>query len=178
MKKTELWFLAQAWVKSNHVLIWCIAAPYYKYMTCDFQDLEHEAMLTAYQVMSGLLRKNKKLLLMSRYYRVVFRTRCIKLTTGMIVANCDIEQLSVPDQAQKQQELDEEVIQDALQVLTNRQRQISQWILSQPKPVSTSMVAKKYGVQRRTIQAVLSNAIDRIKKYGHQPIRETITTAS
>jgi len=179
MKKTEIWFLAQTWVKSNHVLVWCIAAPYYRYMPCDPSDLEHEAILTAYQVMSGLIRKDKKLLLMSRYYRVVFRSRCIKMTTGVIVTNCDISQMPAPDQEQKQQKLDEEVIQEALQVLTNRQRQISQWILSQPTPVSTSVVAEKYGVQRRTIQAILSKAIERIiENYGHQPIREAITTAS
>lgn len=177
MKKTELWFLAQTWVKSNHVLIWCIAAPYYKNMSCDEQDLENEALLTAYQVMSGLMRNNKKLLLMSKYYRVVFRTRCIKMTTGVVVTNCDIDQMPVLDQG-KQQEPDQEVIREALQVLTNRQRQISQWILSQPKPVSISTVAKKFGVQGRTIRAILNNAIDRIKEYGHQPIREAITTAS
>jgi len=176
MKKTELWFLAQTWVKSNHVLIWCIAAPYFKYMPCDLQDLENEALLTAYQVMSGLMHNDKKISLMNRYYRVVFRTRCIKLTTGMIVTNCDIDQMPAPDQEQKQQELDQEVIQEALQVLTNRQRQISQWILSQPRPVSTRMVAKKYGVQRRTIQAIVSNAIDRI--YGHQRVQQAIQTAA
>lgn len=179
--ENDLWFLAQTWVNSNHVLIWCIAAPYYKYMPCDSNDLKHEAILTAYQVMSGLMHHDKKLSLMNKYYRVVWRTRCIKITTGVMVTNCDINQMPAPasDQKQKQQELDEDVIQEALQVLTYRQRQISQWILSQPKPVSISMVAKKYGVQRRTIQAVLSNAIERIiENYGHQTLREAITITS
>lgn len=175
--KADIWCLAQTWVKSNHVLIRCIAAPYYRYIPGDLQDLEAEALLTAYQVLENLLAKNKPVMLVNRHFRIVFRTRCMSLATGVITTKFDLSQIPGPYQEQ-QQKLDQEVIQETLQVLTNRQRQISQWILSQPKPVSTSMVAKKYGVQRRTIQAVLSNAIDRIKKYGHQPIREAVTAAS
>ncbi len=174
--QADLWFLAQTWVKSNYVLVWCIAAPYYRYMPCDSSDLEHEAILTAYQVMSGLMRKDKKISLMSRYYRVVFRSRCMSLATGVIVTRFDLDRIPGPEQ-EKQQELDEELIHEALRVLTNRQRQISQWILSQPTPVSTSMVAAKYGVQRRTIQAILSNAIDRLKN-GNQRLCPAIQTVA
>ena len=163
MKNTELWFLAQTWVKSNQVLIRCIATPYYPFMFCDSHDLEHEALLTAYQVMHGLVFKDKKLSLMSKYYRVVFRSRCIKLAHGVpIKSGINIDQIGVDSKDPAHPELDESLIKESLQVLTSRQRQVSCWILKQEKPVSILNVAENYKVRRRTIQAVLSNAINRL----------------
>jgi len=165
MENTELWFLAQTWVKSNQVLIRCIATPYYQFMPCDSLDLEHEALLTAFQVMHGLIHKDKKLSLMNKYYRVVFRSRCIKLAHGVpINASLNIDQIASEPKKQSHPYLDEERIQEALQGLTSRQRQISDWILRQDKPVTIAMVAKRYEVQKRTIQAVLSNAIKRLNR--------------
>jgi len=169
MENTELWFLAQTWVRNNKVLIRCIAAPYYKFMPCDAHDMEHEALLSAFQVMNGLICKNKDLSLMSKYYRVVFRSRCIKLAHGVpIKPNFNLDQIVIEAKDPAHPELDETKIQEALQGLTNRQRQISNWILTQDKPVTISMVAQKYEVQRRTIQAVISNAINRLN--GNQRI--------
>lgn len=174
MKKKELWFLAQTWVKSNHVLIHCIAAPYYPFMpydSLDSLDLEHEALLAAYQVMHELILENKKLSLMNKYYRVVFRSRCIELAQGVpIKTGVNIEQIGIDFKNPAapghpmQDDLDDFLIKEALQVLTNRQRQVSCWILKQEKPVSTSNVAKNYNVRRRTIQALLSNAIKRLNR--------------
>ena len=173
LNKEKLWFLAQAWVKSNQVLIRCIATPYYKFMPCDSNDMEHEALLTAYQVMHRLILEDKKLSLMSKYYRVVFRSRCIKLAHGVpIKADINIEQIGIDTKNPVHSELDESLIKEAMQILTNRQRQVSSWILKQEKPVSISMVAKKYNVQRRTIQAVISNAIKRLN--GNQRICQAI----
>jgi len=136
------------------------------YDSLDSLDLEHEALLAAYQVMHELILKNKKLSLMNKYYRVVFRSRCIKLAHGVpIKTEINIEQIGIDfkDPADHP-ELDDSLINEALQVLTNRQRQVSCWILKQEKPVSTSNVAKNYNVRRRTIQAVLSNAIKRLNR--------------
>jgi DNA-directed RNA polymerase specialized sigma24 family protein len=177
MSQTELWYLAQVWVKSNRVLIWCIAGPYFRYMSCEVHDLESEALLTAHQVLTLLCRKSKSLSHMNRYYRVVFRTRCISLTTGLQVKEYEIEDApAVDEQSTQQEELDETVINESLQVLTNRQRQISEWILAQPTPVSTATVGKKFGIGSRTVRVILNNAIRRIEHYGYQPICESVAT--
>jgi DNA-binding CsgD family transcriptional regulator len=148
-------------------------------MSCEVHDLESEALLTAYQVLTLLSRKRKKLSQMNRYFRVVFRTRCISLTTGLLVTGYEIEQAPAREVNLDQQgELDESVIREALHVLTNRQRQISEWILSQPTPVSTTTVGKRFGIGSRTVRAILNNAIRRIEEYGYQPVRETIATAA
>lgn len=179
MSQTEVWHLAQTWVKSNRVLIWYIAAPYYKYMPCNSKDLDGEALLTAYNVLSILIRKRKKLSSMSRYYQTVFRTQCIRLTSCVETLSYDIDQVPVTVSGSDQQEvLDEEVIQGALQVLTNRQRQISQWILSQPAPVNTATVGKQFGIRSRTVRSIVNNAIKRIENYEYQPVREKFAATS
>ena len=179
MSQTELWYLAQVWVKSNRVLIRCIAGPYFRYMSCEMHDLEGEALLAAHQVLVLLCRKQKSLSHMNRYYRVVFRTRCISLATGLQATEYEIEQVPAVDvQSDQQEELDETVISEALEVLTKRQRQISEWILSQPTPVSTTTVGKRFGIRSRTVRTILNNAIKRIEHYGYQPVCEDIATAA
>ena len=179
MNQTELWHLSQAWVKSNQVLIRCIASPYYRHMSCEKHDLENEALLTAYQVLTQLSMREKDLSLMNKYYRIVFRTQCIRMTAGIKTADCDLDQLSLPGkELNNQEDLDQNVIQAALQVLTHRQRQISEWILSQPTPVTTTTIGQKFGIQSRTVRAILSNAIQRIENYGYCPVREELAPAN
>lgn len=172
MNQSELWCLAQAWVKSNPVLISHIAAPYRKHMNCHIQDLTSEALLTSYQVLHALSHDGQDLSLMSRYFRVVFRTQCIKMTTRVNVVDYQIEKISAP--IQRTEKLNQEVIKEILQTLTHRQRQISEWILSQPTPVSTSIVGQKFGINDRTVRVIINNAIKRIENYGHQSIRKTV----
>ena len=64
-----------------------LAAPYYRYMSSDSPDLAGEAQLAVYQVSSVLIDQNKDLSLASRYFRIVFRTRCIQLAAGVALAN-------------------------------------------------------------------------------------------
>lgn len=178
---TAKWQLAQTWVKSNHVLVWCIAGPYYRYMSSEAHDLESEALLTAYQVLTLLRRRGKSLELMSRYYRVAFRTRCIELATGVKVTDCDINQIpSRPAETLlwKQDELNPETIQSALRVLTNRQRQISEWILAQPTPINTATAGKQFGIQARAVRSIIKNAIRRIEDYGHTTVQQAISAAA
>lgn len=173
MSHNELWHLGLTWVKSNRVLILCIAAPYHKHMQCNSQDLESEALLVAFQILSSLIHKQKDLSLMSKYFRVVFRSHCIKMTIGVSIADSDLDRVSI-DQVQKPQNLDQEIINEALQALTERQRQISQWILEQPTPVSTRTVGHKFGINDRTVRTIINNAIKRLEIYGHQTIRKTV----
>lgn len=172
----KIWPLAQSWVHSNRVLIWCIAAPYYRYMSCDSYDLAGEALLAVYQVISVLIDQNKDLSFTSKYFRIVFRTRCIQMAAGVALAN--EQQATAAIQKEQSQDLnepfdlDESVIAEALSALTDRQRLVSQWILSQPNPVSFKTIANHFGIHVQSVRRILSNTIRRIEGYGHQRICE------
>jgi hypothetical protein len=177
-EKKIIWPLVQSWVGSNRVLIWCIAAPYYRYMPCDSYDLAGEAMLSAFQVISVLTDQNKDLSLTSKYFRIVFRTRCIQMAAGVAIANEQQVTVAIPKkQSQDLNEhfdLDESVITEALSALTDRQRLISLWILSQPTPVSFHTIANHFGIHIQSVRRILSNTIRRIEVYGHQRICEDL----
>ena len=143
-------------------------------MSCDSHDLAGEAQLAVYQVISVLIDKNKDLSFTSKYFRIVFRNRCIQMAAGVALAN--EQQATVAIQKEQSPELDEpsdldaSVITEALSVLTDRQRLVSQWILSQPKPVSFYTIANHFGIHIQSIRRILSNSIRRIEGYGHQRI--------
>ncbi len=176
--KQNIWPLAQSWVSSNRGLIWCIAAPYYRYMSCDSRDLAGEAQLAVYQVISVLIDQNKDLSLTSKYFRIVFRTRCIQMAAGVALAN--EQQATVAIQTEhslklnESSELDDSVIAEALSTLTGRQKLVSLWILSQPRPVSFCTIANHFGIQIQSVRRILSNTIKRIERYGNQRICEDL----
>ena len=174
--KHNIWPLAQSWVHSNRVLIWCIAAPYYRYMSCDSSDLAGEAQLAVYQVISVIIDQNKDLSLTSKYFRIVFRTRCIQMAAGVQTAVLD-EQIVAIQKASDQEkpsDLDDSIITEALSALTNRQRLVSQWILSQPKPVNFTTIADHFGIHVQSVRRILSYTIKKIEGYGHQRICEDL----
>jgi len=165
----NIWSLAQSWVNANRVLIWCIAAPYHRYMSCDSRDLAGEAKLVVYQVISVLIDQNKDLSLTSQYFRTVFRTRCIQMAAGVALVNdyqatVAIQNEQSPD-LNESSDIDYSVIAEALSALTDRQRLVSQWILSQPKPVSFNTIANHFGIHIQSVRRILSNTIRRIEGY-------------
>ena len=168
-EKQNIWPLAQSWAHSNRVLIWCIAAPYYRYMSCSSYDLVGEAQLAVYQVFSALINQNKELSLTSKYFRIVFRTRCIQMAAGVALANEQPANVAIQNEQSRYLEtpsdLDESVIAEALPALTDRQRLVSQWILSQPKPVSFKAIADHFGIHARSVRRILSNTIRRIEAH-------------
>lgn len=129
-----------------------------------------------YQVISVLIDQNKDLSLTSKYFRIVFRTRCIQMAAGVALANEQHATVAIQkEQSQDLNEpfdLDESVIAEALSVLTDRQRLVSQWILSQPNPVSFNTIANHFGIHVQSVRRILSNTIRRIEGYGHQRICE------
>jgi RNA polymerase sigma factor (sigma-70 family) len=177
-EKQNFWPLAQSWVQSNSVLIWCIAAPYYRYMSCDSSDLAGEAKLAVYQVISVLIDQNKDLSLTSKYFRIVFRTRCIQMAAGVSLANKQHATVEIQKEQSPELDahfaLDESVIFKALSLLTDRQRQVSLWILSQPKPVSFATIANHFGIHTQTVRNILSNTIRRLEAYGNHRICEDV----
>ena len=102
---------------------------------------------------------------MARYFRVVFRSRCIQMTMGIkVVGNLDPEIINIPSRGETlHQELDKEVIAAALASLTNRQRQVAKWILSQPSPVNTDLVGEHFGITTRGVRRLINDAITRIE---------------
>jgi hypothetical protein len=147
-------------------------------MSCDSRDLTGEAQLVVYQVISLLIYQNKDLSLTSRYFRTVFRTRCIQLAAGVALAKeqpatVAIQKEQCPDLNESSQ-LDDAVISVALSALTGRQRLVSLWILSQPRPVSFNTIANHFGIHIQSVRRILSNAVKRIEGYGNQRICEDL----
>ncbi|WP_163338744.1 sigma-70 family RNA polymerase sigma factor [Desulfopila sp. IMCC35008] len=174
-KRTDTWSLASLWIKSNPVLIKCVAAQYFPYMGCNFRDLESEALLVAYQTISSLFQSEKDLSCMAQYFRVVFRSRCIQMTMGVKVVDIlDPEIINVPHNGETlHQELDQDVIDAALASLTNRQRQVAKWILSQPSPVNTDLVGEHFGISTRGVRRLINDAITRIEN-GNRNVCRTV----
>jgi DNA-directed RNA polymerase specialized sigma subunit len=147
-------------------------------MSCDSRDLAGEAQLVVYQVISVLIDQNKDLSLTSKYFRTVFRTRCIQMAAGVALVNGQqatvaIQNEQSPDRNDSS-DPDDSVIAEALSALTGRQRLVSLWILSQPKPVSFTTIANHFGIHTQTVRNILSNTIRRLEAYGHHRICEDV----
>lgn len=181
MSSEHQWKAAIRWVQSNQTLVGHIAAPYRRYMASNSKDIEQEAILTAFCTLSILAEKNHDSSKFGAYFRVQFRTRCIKMATGGMVGSLDnTDEIPAVPSEQKINELNHDIIIEALQKMSNRQRQISEWILAQPTPVSTTIVAKKFGICSRTVRDILCNAVNRIQRrpYGNTQVREGISFAA
>ncbi len=179
VKHPNTWSLASLWIKSNPVLIKCIAAQYIRHMGCTSQDLKSEALLIAFQTISSLLQSEKDLSYMGRYFRVVFRSRCIQMTMGIkVVEGIDPEKINFTrGGANLHQKLDQHVIDVALASLTTRQRQVAKWILSQPSPVNTNLVGEHFGISARGVRRLLNDTITRIEN-GHRNVCQTVGAVS
>lgn len=181
MSSEQQWQSAIRWVESNRALVGHIAAPYRRYMASNSKDIEQEAILAAFCTLSILANRADESNNFGAYFRVQFRTRCIKMATGGMVGSIDdTDQIPSTNSEQKLDDLDHETMEQALQKMSHRQRQISEWILAQPTPVSTTIVAKKFGIQSRTVRAILCSAVSRIQRrdYGNTQIRKDVSVAA
>ncbi len=169
MSYEHQWKTAISWVQSNHVLVASIAGPYRKHMASGSQDIEHEAMVAAFCTLATLAKKGQPGSKFGSYFRVQFRTRCIQMATGGIGNNFrDIDQIPFTSPEQECEEIDHDIIEQALQTMTNRQRQISRWILSRATPVSTNLIAREFGICGRTVRNIVCGAIKRVEENGKQ----------
>lgn len=176
---TDTWSLASLWIKSNPLLIKCVAAQYYPHMGCNSKDLKSEALLVAYQTLSSLLQSEKDLSDMARYFRVIFRSHCIQMTMGISTVNdLDPGNINVSHgEETRHEELDPDVIDAAFSSLTRRQREVAQWILDQPSPVTIDLVGKHFGITTRGVRRLINDAINRIEN-GHRNVCQTVGTVS
>ena len=161
----ETWTIALQWVSANQKFIRKVAAPYMRHMAADKTDVLQEATIAAFKAVIATRKKNKPDQFIS-FFRVIFKTNCIKLTTGIQTVHC-LEDFYLPcsDSAEGIQEIDETtgtMINEALQRVSKRQREVCVWLLQQPVPVSTPDIARKFRVSRRHACRLVSGSIQRI----------------
>jgi len=174
MSCEQQWRAAISWVHSNNSLVRQIAAPYFKYMASGSKDIEQEAILTAFSTLSILAQKGEHSSRFGAYFRILFRTRCIKMANcGMVFYFDDIEEIPTDPFEETINEIDHELVEQALQKMSPRQRRISRWILDQPVPISTTVIAGQFGIRSRTVRYILCDAIKRVEKttYADTPVR-------
>jgi RNA polymerase sigma factor (sigma-70 family) len=158
----ETWVAAMQWVNANKRLVRQIASPYFKFMAGDSEDLYQEATISAYNALICCIKNGERERFVP-FFRVIFKTNCIKLASGIQTVHC-LEEYFLPIQEETEEiiELEPNRIKQVLQVVSKRQRQICLWLLQQPTPVSTPDIAKEFKVSRRQACRLISTSIQRI----------------
>ena len=163
--KRETWAEAVEWVSANRKLVRQIAAPYLRFMQADSNDLFQEATIAAFKALIAARRKEKPKQFVP-YFRVIFKTNCIKLASGIqTVPDLEEHHLFVlcPEQErQAPEEQDAGKVEEALRMVSERQREVCLWLLAQPVPVSTPDLARKFKVSRRHACRLISSSIEKI----------------
>ncbi|MBU0909602.1 MAG: sigma-70 family RNA polymerase sigma factor [Proteobacteria bacterium] len=158
----EMWAMAMQWVSENRKLIRQIASPYIRHMAADSNDLFQEAAIAAYKALISSQKKEKPNQFVP-FFRVIFKTNCIRLASGIqTVQSLEDYQLPCPEKPEESDELETGRIEEALQAVSKRQREICIWLLQQPEPVSTPDLARKFKVSRRHACRLISSSIERI----------------
>jgi len=158
----ETWDMALQWVSANQKLIRQIASPYLRHMTADNEDLYQEATIAAFKAILTA-RKKKKPEQFIPFFRVIFKTCCIKAASGIQTVHClDDYYLPFPEKQKTTAEPKKNKIDQALKTVSKRQREVCLWLLQQPKPVSTPDIAKEFNVSRRHACRLVNKSIQRI----------------
>ena len=162
LSNREIWSMAQQWVSTNKKLIRQIASPYFRFMAGDNEDLYQEAIIAAFKALI-ISRKKRKQEQFVSYFRVIFRTNCILLASGIQTVHCLEDYfLPSPEQEEKTKEPEKEEIKQALTAVTTRQKEICLWLLRQPVPVGTRDIAREFNVSRRHACRLVMHSIQRI----------------
>ncbi|MGB3211841.1 MAG: sigma-70 family RNA polymerase sigma factor [Desulforhopalus sp.] len=160
----KTWATALQWIGANKRLVRQVASPYFKFMAGDSEDLYQEATIAAYKALI-CCRKNDQQERFIPFFRVIFRTSCIKLAAGIQTVHCLEDYfLPVQEETDEAMEPEDKRIKQALQLISKRQRQICLWLLQQPTPVSTPDIAREFKVSRRHACRLVSNSIQRISR--------------
>ena len=149
------------WVSANRKLIRQIAAPYLRHMAADSNDLFQEASISAFKALIVVQRKEKQQHFVP-YFRVIFKTNCIKLASGIETAPVlEDFHLTCEDPAEPE-DWNEAKIEAALRAVSERQREICLWLLQQSSPVSTPELAREFKFSRRQACRLVNISIQRI----------------
>lgn len=157
------WQKAMQWVATNQNLVRHIARPYLRFMRAESNDLLQEATIAAFTALNSA-RARKRPEQFIRFFRVIFKTNCIKLAKGIPLAQeqAGQEQLPNPEGHIEPEERDFRVIAEALKKVTRRERQACLWILRQQRTASAIDLARAFKVSRRQACRLLSRSIGKI----------------
>ncbi len=158
----KAWEIALQWVSTHKKFVRMVASPYAQFMTGGREDLYQEAVIAAYKALIYCIKKDRQDQFI-KYFRVTFKSNCIKLSYGIQTVHClEDHILLVQDESQQAIEPKKGKISRALQSMSKRQRQICLWLLQQPTPVSTPDIARKFKISRRQACRLVSESIERI----------------
>lgn len=158
----ETWAMSLQLVSANQKLIRQIASPYFRHMAANSDDLYQEATIAAYKAIIVSIKKNKPERFIP-FFRVIFKTSCIKLASGIqTVYRLEDYCLPIPEKQEETEKPKSSRINQALEAVSKRQREVCLWLLQQPTPVSTPDIAEKFKVSRRHACRLISTSIQRI----------------
>ncbi len=175
------WLAAMEWVRAHtHVIRW-EAAPFVPYMAGDDDDLFQEATIAAFKALMEVQNQDPQQLI--PYFRTIFRTQCLKMAIGIRPAQFSYEYLVSTASREEEEYLPEPQPEEtlaAMQRVEGRNREMCQWILQQPFPVSTEEAACHFNLSRRQVCRLVQSTIDHIIQQQRQmkPKQPTITEFS
>lgn len=157
----EIWQAAMEWVRSHmHIVHW-VARPYLPYMVADEDDLFQEAIMAAVQALIAVQQKNSPQKL-TPFFRVIFKTHCLKMAAGVQPVHSAHDYLLCTASREEEEYLPERYpceIEEALQVIDVRKREVCSWILLQSRPVTTLETARHFKVSQRQICRLLNHTL-------------------
>lgn len=164
LPKQETWSAALQWVSSNRRLIRQIASPYIRFMVGDYDDLYQEAAIASVKALISSRKKESPERFIP-YFRVIFKTSCIELASGVQTVHClEDHFLPHPDEQEDEAKEPEAIeIEQALMAVSKRQREICLWLLQQSTPASTPDIANEFNVSRRHACRLVADSIQRIQ---------------
>ena len=162
LSNSEIWSMALQWVSANQKLIRQISSPYFRFMAGETEDLYQEATIVAFKAIVTSRKKGKPENFIP-FFRVIFKTNCIKLASGIQTVHC-LEDYFLPfsEKQEKAREPENNEIEQALLAVTSRQREVCLWLLQQSTPVSTPDIARKFKVSRRHACRLVSTSVQKI----------------
>lgn len=159
----EMWETAMQWVSANEKLVRQVASPYRRFMAADNADLIQEATIAAFKALIAARKKGKPKQFVP-FFRVIFKTCCLKLAPGIQTVHClEVHNLPGPDRDEEPDYENSEKVKNALKTVSKREREICFWILEQPEPVSTPDLAREFNISRRHACRLVSSSIKRIE---------------
>ena len=161
--------MAMEWVRANMHLVSWTALPFLRYMAADNDDLFQEAIIAAFEAL--IVSRNKQApQRFIPFFRVIFKTHCLRLATG--IPTSPFPNDTLPHSFGQEEDEDEEgfpepfqsEIEEALQSVGGRRREVCTWILEQAQPVSTMETAQHFKVSQRQVRRLLHKTIEQLTK--------------
>lgn len=161
----QTWQAAMEWVRANMPLIKRVATPYFPFMAAERDDLLQEATIAAFHTFT-VLRNRQAPQRFIPFFRVIFKTQCLKLAAGIQSTRVDDFHLQSLTQETEEDLLEpfQSEVEEALQQIGEQERKMCTWILEQPQPVSTLETSRHFKVSQRQICRLLHKTLEQLTK--------------